>query len=98
MFRSVVNTTAHRRVRKLRRVGTTRARKRKIRPRDSAYTLTEMLVVLIIIGLIAAAVTPAVIGQLDRARVRTARLQLDTVSAALEMYRGDLQRYPTSEE
>jgi general secretion pathway protein G len=69
-----------------------------MRRRDAGYTLTEMLVVLIIIGLIAAAVTPAIIGQLDRARVRTARLQLDTVSAALEMLHGDLQRYPTNEE
>lgn len=65
---------------------------------DSAYTLTEMLVVIGIISLLAAALTPALIGQLSRARVKTARLQLETVDAALEQFRSDVGRYPTAAE
>ncbi len=69
-----------------------------MRGRDDGYTLTEMLVVIGIIGLLAAALTPGLIGQLSRARTKAARLQLETVSAGLEMFRADLARYPTAGE
>ena len=65
---------------------------------DKGYTLAEMLVVIGIIGLLAAALTPALIGQLSRARVKTAHLQLETVSSALEQFRSDVSRYPTEQE
>jgi general secretion pathway protein G len=65
---------------------------------DGGYTLTEMLVVIGIIGLIAAVLTPGVIGQLSRARVKTAQLQLQTVAADLEAFRSDVGRYPTGQE
>tara|TARA_R110002051_G_scaffold223659_3_gene286895 strand:- start:256 stop:645 length:390 start_codon:yes stop_codon:yes gene_type:complete len=57
-----------------------------------------MLVVLVIIGLISAIVVPQTLGQMDRAKVRAARLKMESVAAALEMYSADLMRYPTSEE
>lgn len=66
--------------------------------RRSGYTLTEMLVVLVIIGLISAIVVPQTLGQMDRAKVRAARLKMESVAAALEMYSADLARYPTAEE
>lgn len=75
-----------------------RQRVRARRHRRSGYTLTEMLVVIAIIGLIAAVLTPNLLGQLGRARTKAARLQLETISAGLEMYRSDLGRYPTSGE
>lgn len=66
--------------------------------RREGYTLTEMLVVLVIIGLISAIVVPQTLGQMDRAKVRAARLKMESVAAALEMYSADLSRYPTAQE
>lgn len=63
--------------------------------RDAGYTLTEMLVVIAIIGLIAAVLTPNLMGQLGRARVKSAQLQLESVAAAVEMFHSDVGRYPT---
>jgi general secretion pathway protein G len=65
---------------------------------EDGYTLTEMLVVIGIICLIAAVLTPGILGQLGRARAKAAQLQLDTVASAVEMYRTDVGRYPTKEE
>jgi general secretion pathway protein G len=66
--------------------------------RDAGYTLTEMLVVLAIIALIAAVLTPGILGQLGRARAKSAQMQLDTIAAAVETFRTDVSRYPTSAE
>ncbi len=68
------------------------------RHRDGGYTLTEMLVVIGIISLIAAVLTPGLIGQLGRARAKAAQLQLDTVASAVEVFRSDVGRYPNSTE
>jgi general secretion pathway protein G len=65
---------------------------------DAGYTLTEMLVVIAIIGLIAAVLTPNLMGQLGRARVKSAQLQLESVAAGVEMFRSDVGRYPTQSE
>lgn len=65
---------------------------------DEGYTLTEMLVVIAIIALIAAVLTPALVGQLSRARVKAAALQLQTIESALETYRSDVGRLPTTDE
>ena len=69
---------------------------RRAPARRAGYTLTEMLVVLVIIGLISAIVVPQTLGQMDRAKVRTARLKMESVAAALEMYAADLTEYPTA--
>lgn len=66
--------------------------------RDEGYTLTEILVVMAIIGLIAAVLTPGLIGQLGRARAKTAQMQLETVAAGVEMFRSDVGHYPTTGE
>ena len=65
---------------------------------EDGYTLTEMLVVIAIIALIAAVLTPQLLGQLSRARAKTAQLQLDTVASAVELFRTDVGRYPTQAE
>jgi general secretion pathway protein G len=57
-----------------------------------------MLVVIGIICLIAAVLTPNVMNQLGRARARAAQLQLDTVATSVEQFRADVGRYPTQQE
>jgi len=66
--------------------------------RDDGYTLTEILVVMAIIGLIAAVLTPNLVGQLGRSRAKTAQVQVETVAAAVEMFRADVGRYPSQAE
>ena len=65
---------------------------------DEGYTLTEMLVVIVIIALIAAVLTPSLLGQLGRARAKTAAIQLDTTVTSLDLFKDDIGRYPTAEE
>jgi general secretion pathway protein G len=65
---------------------------------QGGYTLTEMLVVLVILGLIVAAISPQIIGRLDSSKVRAARLQLDVVLSSLDAFFVDVGRYPTNEE
>jgi general secretion pathway protein G len=65
---------------------------------DAGYTLTEMLVVIVIISLIAAVLTPSLLGQLSRAKAKTASLQLDSTATSLDLFKEDVGRYPTQEE
>jgi general secretion pathway protein G len=65
---------------------------------QDGYTLTEMLVVIGIIGLIAAVLVPAQLGQMARARAKAAQLQLKAVSAAVEQFKDDVGRLPSKEE
>ena len=66
--------------------------------RDDGYTLTEILVVMAIIGVIAAVLTPGLISQLGRARAKTTQVQLETIAAGVEMFRSDVGRYPNKTE
>lgn len=65
---------------------------------SDGYTLTEMLVVIGIISLIAAVLTPGLMTQLSRARAKSAQLQLDTVASSVELFRSDVGRYPSAQE
>ncbi|HYG26556.1 MAG TPA: type II secretion system major pseudopilin GspG [Caulobacteraceae bacterium] len=65
---------------------------------EAGYTLTEMLVVIGIIGLIAAVLTPGLMGQMGRARSKAAQLQLETLSTAVEIFQADVGRYPSEAE
>lgn len=65
---------------------------------EDGYTLTEILVVMAIIGLIAAVLTPGLIGQLGRSKAKAAQVQVETVAAAVEMFHSDVGRYPTQAE
>jgi general secretion pathway protein G len=63
----------------------------------AAFTLVELLVVLAIIGLIAALVAPQVLRYLGSARVETTQAQLKNIGSALELYYLDSGRYPSSD-
>ena len=65
---------------------------------QAGFTITEMLIVLVMLGLIAAAISPAIMGRFDNAKVRAANLQLETLSASLDAFLVDVGRYPTEEE
>jgi len=65
---------------------------------DAGYTLTELLVVIVILSLVAAAITPQILGRFNTAKVRTAGLHANTLAAALDDFYIDVGRYPTSDE
>ncbi|HTT69737.1 MAG TPA: type II secretion system major pseudopilin GspG [Anaeromyxobacteraceae bacterium] len=61
-------------------------------------TLIEIMVVITILGLIAAAVAVNVVGQYSEARVKQAKTDLHTLETCLDLYKIDKGRYPTTEE
>ena len=66
--------------------------------RQAGFTLIELLVVLVIIGLLATLVAPNFIGQSEKAKPKAARVQLENLRNALDMFQLDVGRYPTTEE
>ena len=64
----------------------------------SAFTLVELLVVIIIIALLSSLVAPKFFGKLDDAKVKTTYSQIQLISTALDGFRLDVGRYPTTEE
>jgi general secretion pathway protein G len=62
------------------------------------FTLIELLVVLAIIGLLAGLVGPQVIKHLGESKTKTARLQIEELASALDMYKLDVGRYPAGDE
>jgi general secretion pathway protein G len=62
------------------------------------FTLIELMVVLVIIGLLAALIIPNVLDRAEDARVTTAQTQIRNLEQALKMYRLDNQRYPSTEQ
>jgi len=62
------------------------------------FTLIELLVVLAIIGMLAGLVGPQVVKHLGESKTKTARLQIEELSSALDMYRLDVGRYPATDE
>jgi general secretion pathway protein G len=62
------------------------------------FTLIELMVVLVIIGVLAALIVPNVLDRADDARVTAARTDITNIMQALKLYRLDNQRYPTGEQ
>jgi len=66
--------------------------------KTAGFTLIEIMAVVLIIGLLTAVVGTAIFGQIDRARAITAKTQMKNIEAALDFYRMDNARYPTTEQ
>lgn len=64
----------------------------------TGFTLLELLVVMVIIGLLAAYVGPRYFEQIGKSETKTAKAQLDALGKALDQYRIDIGRYPTTEQ
>jgi general secretion pathway protein G len=62
------------------------------------FTLIEIMVVVVIIGLLAAVIVPTVISKVDDARVAKAKQDIQSLETALTMFRLDNSKYPTSEQ
>src|SRR6266404_1334756 len=70
----------------------------RTRRRESGFTLIEMMVVMVIIGLLVALVGPNLIGQGEKAKVKAARAQIEMLGTSLDTFRLDVGRYPTTQE
>ena len=75
-----------------------RPRKRPLARRAQGFTLIELMVVLVIIGVLAALIVPNVLDRADDARVTAARTDVANLMQALKLYKLDNQRYPTAEQ
>lgn len=76
----------------------TRSEGRRGRDAERGFTLLELLVVLAILGLLAAFAAPQVFKYLGGAKTDSARIQIQNLSSILDLYRLDLGRYPSTRE
>jgi general secretion pathway protein G len=67
-------------------------------PRARGMTLIEVMVVVVILGVLAALIVPSVIGRPDDARIVAAKQDVATILQALKLYRLDNHRYPSTEQ
>jgi general secretion pathway protein G len=66
--------------------------------KQSGFTLLEMLVVLVIIGMLAGLVGPRLFGKVDASKVKTAQTQIKMLRGALQAYRLDVGVFPSTEQ
>lgn len=64
----------------------------------AGFTLLELLVVMVIIGLLASYVAPKYFSQVGKSEIRTAQAQIDSFGKAIDQFRLDTGRFPTTEE
>ncbi len=69
-----------------------------MKDRRRGFTLIEILVVIVILGLLAGIIIPRIAGRVDQARVESTRIQLKAIKGALEQFKIDNGFYPTTEQ
>ncbi len=65
---------------------------------NKGFSLIELLVVMLIIGLLASLVGPKIFGQVDKARQKDAQAQIELLGQALDLYRLENHKYPSTSE
>ncbi len=66
--------------------------------RQNGFTLIEIMVVIVILGILAALIVPKIMSRPDEARIVAARQDIGALAQALKLYRLDNKRYPTTEQ
>jgi general secretion pathway protein G len=69
-----------------------------LKGKTRGFTLLELLVVIVIIGLLAGYVAPRYFSQVGRSEIQVAKAQIESLEKALDQYRLDTRRYPSAEE
>jgi len=70
----------------------------KDKKRQGGFTLIELMVVIIILGVLAGLIIPRVMGRPDEARQAKAKMQIESLESALKLYKLDNGNYPTTEQ
>ena len=65
---------------------------------ERGFTLIELMVVIVILGILAGLIIPRIMGRPDEARRAKARMQIESIDTALKLYRLDNGNYPTTEQ
>lgn len=73
-------------------------RRKNNRTQEAGFTLIELLVVMTILVLLASLVAPRVMGYLGSSRTKTAKVQIESLSTSLELFKLDTGRYPNARE
>jgi len=68
------------------------------RLREKGFTLIELMVVIVILGILAGLIVPRIMGRPDEARQAKARIQIESLETALKLYKLDTGNYPTTEQ
>jgi len=68
------------------------------RKREKGFTLIELLIVMVILGLLTALVAPRLINKIGKSKVKAAKAQIEMFSTALDAFKLDVGRYPTTQE
>lgn len=71
---------------------------RRRNPSQGGFTLIELLIVMVILGLLASLVGPRLFGHIGSSKTKAAKAQIEMIGSALDSYRLDIGRYPTSEQ
>ena len=70
----------------------------RLKQKNGGFTLLELLVVIVIIGLLAGYVAPRYFSQVGKSEIQVAKAQIESLEKALDQYRLDVRRYPSTEE
>jgi general secretion pathway protein G len=68
------------------------------RRNERGFTLIELMVVIVILGILAGLIVPRIMGRPDEARQAKARIQIESIETALKLYKLDNGSYPTTEQ